>query len=66
MTDKELTLHIKHAGEQMQAAWADYEATGCLWARGQADRFRMEMERAISARSPAQVRSMELERGLAA
>jgi hypothetical protein len=58
-----VTLYIKRAGEQMQAALADYEATGCLYARSQADKFRMEIECAIAVSSFLQFRRMEVERG---
>ena len=54
MTIEELDLHIKHVDQQTKAARADWEALGCFWARGQADKFLMAMDRAIEARSQLQ------------
>jgi hypothetical protein len=56
--------HIKHLGEQMMLHHAQYAATGCFDARGSADAYRLQMERAIAQRSPAVVAFMEAERGL--
>jgi hypothetical protein len=56
--------HIKHLGDQMTRAYEQYKATGCFDARGQADAYRLQMERAISERSPLVVAAMESERGL--
>ena len=60
----ELESHITHCGDKMMAAYASYAATGCFAARGSADGYRMQMERAIAQRSALVVASMELERGL--
>jgi hypothetical protein len=48
----------------MEAAMARYEAHGDLSDRGEADRYRIEMEALIKGRSAAQVVQMEVERGL--
>lgn len=59
-----LESHIKHLGAQMMAAYARYEASGCFFDIGEAHAYRIQMQRAISQRSPAQVRALEAERGL--
>ena len=64
MTAAERESHIKHLGAQMELHYAVYVHTGCFAARGSADGYRMQMERAIAQRSPLVVASMELERGL--
>jgi hypothetical protein len=56
--------HIKRLGECMLEAHARYSANGCFDARGSADGYRMQMERAIGQRSASVVASMEVERGL--
>ncbi|OGA95025.1 MAG: hypothetical protein A3E79_06620 [Burkholderiales bacterium RIFCSPHIGHO2_12_FULL_61_11] len=61
---QELELHIKHCGDLMKSAMARYELSGCLGDRGEADGWRMAMERAIAARGPAQVIAMENYKGL--
>ena len=43
----------------------NYEVSGCFSDRGEADGWRMTMERAIALRSPAVVASMEAEMGMA-
>ena len=64
MTDNERELHIKSCGDLMTQAYAQYEASSCFGDKGSADGWRMCMERAVAARSPAQVARMEAERGL--
>jgi hypothetical protein len=65
LSDQEREAHIRDATHLMEMAWAAYEMTGCLSSRGAADQFRIMRDEAIRARSPAQVRRMEIERGLA-
>jgi len=57
--------HIERMGNCMVAAHGRYEATGCFGAKGEADGYRIAMERAIRQRSPAVVAFMEVARGLA-
>ena len=64
MTAAEFEAHIKYLGAQMELHHAAYVVTGCFAARGSADGYRLQMERAIAARSPAAVATMEFERGL--
>lgn len=64
MNAAELERHIKDCGDLMADAYARYEASGLFSDRGEADRWQLEMKRAIAARSPAQVVVMEVERGL--
>ena len=64
MTFTECEAHIKQLGEQMLAAHARYEASGCFSDIGEAHACRIQMQRAISLRSPAQVKQLEIERGL--
>lgn len=59
-----LESHIQHLGAQMMAAYARYEASGCFSDIGEAHAYRIQMQRAISQRSPAQVRALEAQRGL--
>ncbi len=59
MTDNELEAHIRDCGQQMQRAMAEYETSGSFADRGEADYWRMRMEKAIAARSQEQVRRME-------
>lgn len=55
---------IREAGESMQAAYRDWESTGCFDARGQADAERLRMEELIRGRSAAIVDRLESVRGL--
>lgn len=64
MTAAECEAHIKYLGAQMKLHYAVYMCTGCFAARGSADGYRLQMERAIAARSLATVAAMEVERGL--
>lgn len=64
MADDERERMIREAGESMQAAYHDWEFTGCFDARGQADTERMRMEELIRGRSAAVVRQLEIRRGL--
>lgn len=64
ISDAELELHIVDAGERMKDAMARYEVSGCFNDLADGHRWRMVMEDAIKARSPAQVARMEAERGL--
>lgn len=41
MSDAELEQHIASCTYLMESAWADYEESGCLGARGTADRWRV-------------------------
>lgn len=66
MTDQEREEAIADMGQLMTSAYARYEITHCFSDKGRADFYRMAMERLISQRSPAQIKQMELERGLAA
>ena len=65
MTDQEREAAIVLAGDAMKAAQARYEATGCFGDNGEAHGHRLRMETLIRGRSRAQVKQMELERGLA-
>lgn len=64
MTAAEREAHIKRLGEQMELHHAVYVHTGCFAARGSADGYRVQMERAIGQRSASVVANMEVERGL--
>ena len=64
LSDQELEEHIKHCGELMEQAYARWEASGCFGDRGEADGWRITMERAIADRSAVQVAALEAERGL--
>ena len=64
MTSQELEAHINDLGLLMIAAYSRYEASGCFSDRGEADRLRLEMERAISQRDVVHVAAMEAEREL--
>lgn len=59
-----LESHIKHLGEQMLAAHARYEASGCFSDIGEAHACRIQMQRAISQRSPDYIVALEAKRGL--
>jgi hypothetical protein len=50
MTIAELEQHIKESGSLMATALMQYELTGCLADRGQADAYRARMEAAIAER----------------
>lgn len=50
MTIEQLEQHIKDSGSLMATALMQYELTGCLADRGQADAYRMCMESAIAER----------------
>jgi len=50
MTIAELEQHIKESGSLMATALMQYELTGCLADRGQADSYRMSMEALIAER----------------
>lgn len=50
MTIAELEQHIKESGSLMATALMQYELTGCLADRGQADGYRMSMEALIAER----------------
>ena len=65
ITAQEIEIHIQQCGQLMQDAYARYEVSGCFADRGEADAWRMTMERAIALRSPAVVASMEAEMGMA-
>lgn len=56
--------YIKHAGLQLEAAYARWNATGCRAHRAAADSWRQAMEGAIRARSATQTARLERERGL--
>jgi hypothetical protein len=66
MAPSELEQHIADTGLLMVAAYNRYERSGCFSDRGEADAWRLQMEAAIALRRSSQVRSMEVERGLAA
>lgn len=66
MNPAELEQHIADLGLLMVAAYNRFERSGCFADRGEADGLRMQMEAAIALRRPAQVRAMEVDRGLAA
>lgn len=61
----ELEAHIKSCGELVEQAMANYETSGNFADRGEADRWRIEMERAIALRAPETVAKLEAARGLA-
>lgn len=50
MTIAELEQHIKESGSLMATALMQYELTGCLADRGQADAYKLRMEAAIAER----------------
>ena len=64
MSESEREEQIRCCGRLMEAAMARYEVHGDLSDRGEADRYRIEMEALIKGRSAAQVVQMEVERGL--
>lgn len=64
LLDQGRELAIKTAGKAMEAHYAAYERTGDFSERGAADAARLNMERLIAERSPAQIARMERERGL--
>lgn len=64
MTDAERELHIRDCNYLLERAYEGYMSTGCLSARGEADRWRVLRDEAIRGRSPAMVARMEVERGL--
>ena len=66
MTDKQREDRIAYMGLLMTSAYARYELTSCLSDKGQADGYRVAMERLISHRSARQVHTMEMARGLIA
>jgi hypothetical protein len=57
--DWEREHYIRYCGEQLQEAMVRWERESCFSARGEADFWRIEMEREISRRSPEQVARME-------
>ena len=66
MNDQEREEAISDMGLLMTSAYARYELTGCFSDKGQADGYRIAMERLIGQRSGHQVQRMELARGLTA
>lgn len=50
---EQLEQHIQHCKNLMSDAMARYELSGSFDDRGEADGWRVAMERAIAARSPA-------------
>lgn len=64
LTDGEREGAIQRAGALMEKRYADYAATGCFAALGDAHRAMRLMKELISGRSPEQVLRMERERGL--
>ncbi|MBK5203901.1 MAG: hypothetical protein JJD98_00380 [Polaromonas sp.] len=56
---EELERHVEQCGNLMRDAYARYELSGCLSDRGDADGWRVAMERAIDARGPLVVEEME-------
>ena len=65
LQDADLEQHIRECGQEMQAAYARYEADSEIASLGDAHYWRNAMEQAIRGRSAAQVAQMEAERGLA-
>lgn len=63
--DDENEKHIANCGHLSLLAYAAYSAFGCEDDRAEANRWRVLRDEAVKARSPAQVRRMELARGLA-
>lgn len=59
-----LESRIRKLGKLMVQAYARYELTGCFADRGDADRYRLEMEAAIKQRSAKQVTRLEKVKGL--
>ena len=66
MTDQQREQSIADMGLLMTSAYARFWRTGCFSAKGEADGYRLAMERLIGQRSARQVHIMESERGLAA
>ena len=64
MTDIERERQIEDLGRKAAAAYDHFERSGGLAEHGKAHAYRLEMQRAISQRSPAQVALMETVRGL--
>ena len=64
LLDRGRELAIQTAGKAMEPHYAAYERTGDFSERGAADAARLNMERLIKERSPAQIAKMERERGL--
>jgi hypothetical protein len=65
MSDEELEKHIYDCGRLVCDHMACYEVWGCKDDLAIAHQWRQRMEAAIAMRSPAKVRAMEVERGLA-
>lgn len=65
-TDEQREKYISDLALLVEGAMGRWEATGCFHARGQADGYRLHMERLINGRSAAQVARMETKLGLAA
>lgn len=64
LTDEGREEAIKRAGVLMERRYADYAATGCFAALGDAHKA-LQMQRAlIDGRSPEFVRQLEMQRGL--
>jgi hypothetical protein len=64
LTDEEREQAIQRARAAMEAAYAEWEASGCFSARGRAQRLQNIMADLIRGRSAGQVERMERERGL--
>lgn len=54
MTIDQLEQHIKESGSLMATALMQYELSGCLADRGEADAYKLRMEAAIAARVAAE------------
>jgi len=59
-----LERRIRKLGKLMVQSYARYEVTGSFADRGDADRYRLEMEAAIKQRSAKQVTRLEKVKGL--
>ena len=64
MTDQKREQCIDNLALLIEGAMARWEATGCFHDRGQADGYRIHMERLICERSPEAVARMEVALGL--
>lgn len=58
MSDAEIEQHIASCTYLMESAWADYEESGCLGARGTADRWRVLRDEAVQAARARQARGI--------
>lgn len=64
LTDEEREEAIRRAGDLMEKRYGDYERTDDLCDLGDAHRAMLLMQELVRGRSAAQVRKLEIQRGL--